>query len=56
MSRITFAEAIKSLNPKAEFKVAEGDINFLEWLNNTTPITKEDILSEQTRLQAIEDA
>ena len=35
--------AIKEINPNAEFSIMENDIDQIEWLNGTTPISKEDI-------------
>ena len=35
--------AIKEINPDAEFSIMENDIDQIEWLNGTTPISKEDI-------------
>ena len=36
-------KAILKINPNAEFTVNADDINQITWLNNTTPIAKEDI-------------
>ena len=36
-------KAILKINPNAEFSVNGNDINQITWLNNTTPISKEDI-------------
>jgi transcriptional regulator NrdR family protein len=36
-------QAIKKINLNAEFEIIEDDINSIEWLNGTTPISKEDI-------------
>ena len=36
-------KAIKKINPDAEFTINADDINQITWLNNTTPISKEDI-------------
>tara|TARA_R110000803_G_scaffold68970_1_gene131092 strand:- start:533 stop:880 length:348 start_codon:yes stop_codon:yes gene_type:complete len=36
-------KAIKKINPNAEFKYDDEDINSIEWLNGTTPISKADI-------------
>ena len=36
-------DAILKINPNAEVTVHENDINSIEWLNGTTPISKEDI-------------
>ena len=53
----TISDAIISLSDgKAEFGIKNEDIDNIQWFNGTTPIAKEDILSEQTRLQEEEDA
>tara|TARA_R100001230_G_C5656105_1_gene160939 strand:+ start:354 stop:614 length:261 start_codon:yes stop_codon:yes gene_type:complete len=41
-------EAIKKINPNAEVTVRGDDINTceIEWHNNTTPISKEDIKAQ----------
>ena len=36
-------KAILKINPNANFTVNADDINQITWLNNTTPISKEDI-------------
>ena len=36
-------KAILKINPNANFTVNADDINQITWLNNTTPIAKEDI-------------
>ena len=36
-------DAILKINPNAEATVHENDINSIEWLNGTTPISKADI-------------
>ena len=53
---ITISKAIKSINLNAEFSMEENDIDRITWLNNTTPISKEDILEKQTELLAEQDA
>ena len=53
---IKIFHAIESLNPNANFKYTEEDISTLQWLDGTTPISNDDILAEQKRLQDIEDA
>ena len=46
------AQAIKQLNPLAEF-IAEGNnINQITWLNGTTPIPANEILAKQQELIA----
>ena len=50
-------DAIISLSGgKAQVSIKDENIDNIEWLNGTTPIAKEDILAEQTRLQEEEDA
>ena len=39
----TFVKAIKTINPSAEFKFENDDIDNITWLNGTTPIAKSDI-------------
>ncbi len=36
-------KAIKKINSNAEFTYKNDDIDTIEWLNGTTPISKEDI-------------
>jgi|TARA_R100001460_G_C3484638_1_gene168669 predicted metal-dependent hydrolase len=63
MAKIQLWEAIESLNTKAEFTYSHDKddesielIDTIKWEDGTTPISKEDILAEQKRLQDIEDA
>jgi hypothetical protein len=53
--KIILATAIKSINNSAEFTYNEEDINTINWLNNTQPITNNIILAKQSELQALED-
>ena len=53
--KITLAKAIKEINNLAEFFYSGDDINTIEWLNGTKPISKNTILSKQSELQALED-
>ena len=51
-------KAIKKINPNAEFRYTEDDINTIEWLNGTTPISKADIEAQFTAVEfdtAMED-
>ena len=50
------ARAIKKINPLAEFRYTEDDINTIEWLNGTTPISKTDIEAKMVEVQAEYDA
>ena len=36
-------KAIKKINSNAEFTYQDNDINTIQWLNETTPISKSDI-------------
>ena len=47
-------EAIKKINPNAEVTVRGDDINTceIEWHNNTTPISKEDIKAQISTVEA----
>ena len=36
-------KAIKKINPNAQFTINSDDYNQITWLENTTPISKEDI-------------
>ena len=39
-------EAIWKINPNAKVAITDNDINQIEWLNGTTPISKSDIESQ----------
>ena len=54
-NNISLAKAIKSINPNATFKYIAEDIDSIEWLNDTTAISKADILAKQTELQTAYD-
>ena len=57
----TIGEAIRSINPSAKYTITHEKYDTtnpdltIEWLDGTTPISKEDIKSEMDRQQAIED-
>ena len=54
---IRIVNAILKINPNAEFTVNQDeDINSIEWLNGTTPISKADIEAKMAELQAEYDA
>jgi len=48
--------AIKKINPNAEFTIHSNDINKIDWLNGTTPISKADIEAKMVEVQAEYDA
>tara|TARA_R100000935_G_scaffold21066_1_gene39460 strand:- start:538 stop:786 length:249 start_codon:yes stop_codon:yes gene_type:complete len=51
---INILHAIRKINPTAEFSVNDNDINQIEWLNGTTPISKADIESKIAELPTLE--
>ena len=53
---MSISKAIKKINPNAAFKYVAEDINTIEWLNGTTPISKADIEAKMVEVQAEYDA
>ena len=53
ISKIT--QAIKKINPNAEIVLRGDDIDNIEWVNGTTPISKADIEAKMAELPAIEE-
>ena len=53
---INILHAIRKINPTAEFSVNDNDIDQIEWLNGTTPISKADIESKIAELPTLEQA
>jgi hypothetical protein len=49
-------KAIKKINPNAEFTYQDNNIDTIQWLNGTTPISKADIEAKMVELQAEYDA
>jgi hypothetical protein len=49
-------KTIYALNNTAQVAVKNNDVNEIEWLNDTAPIDKADILAKQTELTEAEDA
>jgi len=45
-----YARAIKSINLEAQFIIVEDDLDNIEWLNNTTPISKSAIETKMSEL------
>jgi len=50
MSKI--AKAILKINPEADFSIDGEDVNKINWYNNTTPISKEDIQAQIPTVEA----
>ena len=53
---IKIAYTILQINPTAVFSISGDDVNRIEWLDETTPISNADILAKQTELQTAYDA
>jgi hypothetical protein len=53
---IRIDEAINAINPVAQFRYTNQDVDTIVWLNGTTPIDRQDILDKQAELQAAYDA
>ena len=49
------SKAIKKINPNAEFKFDNDDVNTIEWLNGTTPISVADINAKIAELPTEEE-
>ena len=49
------SKAIKKINPNAQFKFDNDDVNTIEWLNGTTPISVEDIQTKMNELPTDEE-
>ena len=49
-------EAVKLINPDAQFSVIEEDIDKIEWHNGTTPIAKADIEARLTEADNLIEA
>ena len=49
------ARAIKAINPNANFRFENDDINNIEWLNGTTPISVSDIQAKMAELPTDEE-
>ena len=48
-------KAIKAINPNAEFIIVEDNLDTIEWLNETTPISKADIEAKVAELPTDEE-
>ena len=50
---MNYGKAIKLINPNAEFTINNDDLDNIVWLNDTTPISKEDIISKANEISYI---
>ncbi len=51
----TITDAINEINPNAKFKYEDNDVNTIEWLDGTTPISASDITAKQAELKTTWD-
>ena len=49
-------DAILAINPDAQCTYTDENVDSVQWYNDTTPISKEDILAKMTELQAEYDS
>ena len=55
MENENIVNAILSINPNAKISISGGDINSIEWLEGTTPISKADIEAKMAELPTEEE-
>ena len=53
---IKLHEAIKAINPQAEFTYNEEDFSTIKWLGGTSAISQSDVEAKQAELQTAYDA
>ena len=49
------SDAILAINADAKFTIINDDVDRLEWLENFTPISKEDIMIKYNELKTVWD-
>jgi hypothetical protein len=49
-----YSKAIKAINANAQFSYINNDLNTIEWLNGTLPISISDIEAKKAELEATE--
>ena len=47
-------KVIQYINPNAKFQITDNDVNKIEWLDETTPISAEDINSKISEYETAE--
>ena len=48
-------KAIHKINPNAQFRIINDDLDNIEWINGTTPISKADIETKIAELPTAEE-
>jgi hypothetical protein len=51
-----YGKAILKINPNAKFGIIDNDLDNIDWLEETTPISKADIEAKMVEVQAEYDA
>ena len=46
-----YGKAILKINPNAKFAIIDNDLDNIEWLEGTTPISKADIEAQTTAVE-----
>ena len=54
--KIRLNQAIKAINPSAQFTYNNEDFSTIKWIDGTTPISQSDVEAKQLKLQADYDA
>tara|TARA_B110000037_G_scaffold55786_1_gene68208 strand:- start:79 stop:381 length:303 start_codon:yes stop_codon:yes gene_type:complete len=52
---ITIGTTILAINSNAQFRIVDNNLDTIEWLNETTPISKTDIEAKMAELQTAYD-
>ena len=52
---ITIGTTILAINSNAQFRIVDNNLDTIEWLNETTPISKADIEAKMAELQTTYD-
>jgi len=54
--KISLGDAIRAINPSAQFSVSNNDFSTIQWIDGTTPISQSDVEAKQAELQTASDA
>lgn len=55
MDTIKLHQAIREINPNAEYSIAGEDLNDIKWLNGTAPISVSDIETKMSELSTLKE-
>ena len=54
--KIDLSQAIKAINPSAQFSITNEDFSTIQWIAGTLPISQSDVETKQAELQTVENA